>query len=211
MIHIFRESPSKKSKRILILFHGSGGDEHDLLPLCADIDPDAAILSLRGNVSENGMLRFFRRFSTGKFDQENIISEAGGIYRFLSDFIAMHDRVPSDLLFVGFSNGANMIVALLFLYPSLVRHALILHGLLPLDDAHIPAPAVDLSGSSLFVSLGLGDQMIAPAATLSLISVLRSHGAAVTIYKDDAGHTVTEGELDAARKFLEQHYRKFIE
>ena len=196
MIHIFRES--KKSKRVLVLFHGTGGDEHDLIPLCEDIDSDASILSLRGNVSENGMLRFFVRFSNGKFDQESIKNEANQIFTFISDFLLRNKRNASDLVFVGFSNGANMIVALMLLYPKLVRCALVLHGLQPIE----PAPSVDLNGASVFVSVGLGDQMIEPSKTMALISLLRAKGANVTVHKDDSGHTINEGESDAVREFL---------
>lgn len=196
MIHIYRES--KKSKRILVLFHGTGGDEHDMIPLACEIDPSASILSLRGNVSEEGMLRFFERLSSTKFNQESIKLEAQGIYTFLMDFIKIHGRSVTDLVFVGFSNGANMIVALLFLYPKLVRYALILHGLQPLERL----PHVSLGDSRVFVSLGDADRMITPAQTLSLVSALRSKGVDVTVYRDSEGHTISSAELVAASEFL---------
>jgi phospholipase/carboxylesterase len=198
MIHIFRESTT--SHRILVLLHGTGADELDLIPLATNLDPDASVLSLRGNVSENGMLRFFKRISPNVFDQKSILLEAQGINTFITDMVHMHNSTVDNLVFVGFSNGANMIAAMLHLYPETVKNAMILHGLQPLEAV----PKIDLSNAKVFVSTGTNDKMIESSASLSLVSTLRARSADVTVFKNDSAHTIQNDEIAAAKEFLKK-------
>ena len=100
------------SKRVLLLLHGTGGDENDLLPIGRELDPNAALLSPRGRVIENGMPRFFRRFAEGVFDEEDVVRRANELPDFISAAASKYDFVPADVTAVGYSNGANIAAAM---------------------------------------------------------------------------------------------------
>ncbi len=182
------------SPRTLLLLHGTGGNERDLIPLGRELDAKAALLSPRGKVLENGMPRFFRRLAEGVFDLEDLKYRTNE----LADFVtaaAQHYGFPTDrLVAVGYSNGANIAASMLLLRPELLPTATLVRAMVPLH------PEKEPNLSSVRVWIGAGDQdPIVPASeTKRLAELLRRVGADVTIHFAKAGHGLTNNELEAA-------------
>lgn len=184
--------------RTLLLFHGTGGNEHDLIPFAEFLDPDASVLSLRGRIDENGALRFFRRISEGVFDQESLLEETEALAQFLAD-AAADDRIdPARTIAVGFSNGANMASSLLLRHPERLAGAVLLRGLPPFN----PHPAPDLRGRSVFIASGERDPMVSLDQAEGLARLFESSGATVEHVWVPGGHHLTKGELERARAWL---------
>ncbi len=184
----------------LLLLHGTGGDEHDLLPLGRALLPGAALLSPRGQVLENGMPRFFRRVAEGVFDQEDLARRTDELAAFVGAAAAAYDLDEGGMVAVGFSNGANIAASLLLRQPRVLRAAVLLSPMLPYDPATLP----DLGGRGIFVGAGRTDPIAPPAQAERLAALLERAGADVTLSWHAGGHGVTPGEVDAARKWLEE-------
>jgi predicted esterase len=185
-------------QRTLILLHGTGGDEKDLLPIVDDLERKWNFLGLRGNVVEAGMNRFFRRFSVDKFDEASIREEATKLEQFLQAWIEKHKDNCQEVAYLGYSNGGNMIVALALLRPQLVAKAVVLHGLLPME-----VNGVDLLGKAFLVSYGKNDMMIPAIESEKLIDRLEVMKAQVEVVAHQGGHEIRHGEVEAIQKFLE--------
>ncbi len=179
------------AKKTLFLLHGTGGDEHDLLFLDEFLDKKYNLVGLRGNVQEKGMNRFFRRISFGVFDQENIKEEAGKLGTFIRSWMEKHKVSSEDLTFLGYSNGANMLCAMLFYYPQLMKNLVLLHPMLPFE----PEFNQKYSDTRAFVSIGLQDHMISPSESKKVVDTLERLGVECTIKEYDSGHGVTEQEI----------------
>jgi phospholipase/carboxylesterase len=186
------------SKRTLLLLHGTGGNEHDLIPLGREIDPAAAILSPRGKVLENGMPRFFRRLAEGIFDEEDLKRRTHE----LADFVgaaAQHYKLAADkIVAVGYSNGANIAASLLLLRPETLRAAILFRAMVPLVPEKLP----DLSSARVWIGAGNQDPIIPTSETQRLVDLLRSARADVTIRFVNAGHGLTNNEIEIARDWL---------
>jgi phospholipase/carboxylesterase len=186
------------SPRTLLLLHGTGGNERDLIPLGRELDPNAALLSPRGKVLENGMPRFFRRLAEGVFDLEDLKYRTNE----LADFVtaaAQHYGFPTDqLVAVGYSNGANIAASMLLLRPELLPTAILFRAMVPLH------PEKEPNLSSIHVWIGAGDQdpIVPPSDTERLAELLRRAGAEVTIHFANAGHGLTNNDLEAARHWI---------
>lgn len=182
----------------LLLLHGSGGDENDLIQLGAQLLPAAALLSPRGKVLENGMPRFFRRLAEGVFDLDDLKARTGE----LADFIvaARHAYDLPAPVAIGFSNGANIAASLLLTRPGVLRGALLLRATLPFEPQPVPA----LNATPVLLLSGAADPMVRPAARDRLAAVLRDAGAAVTYETVAAGHNLTPQDLALAARWLEQ-------
>ncbi len=196
---IYRFLPGRPGQPVtLLLLHGTGGSEDDLIPVGRELSPEAALLSPRGKVLERGMPRFFRRLAQGVFDHEDLVARAHE----LADFIqAASERDGFDLrsvFGVGFSNGANIAASLLLLHPRLLRGAILFRPMVPF----VPPDSPDLSGVPVFIGAGQADPLVAPAETERLATLLRSAGAAVTLNWAPAGHHLTAGELAAAKTWV---------
>jgi predicted esterase len=182
----------------LLLLHGTGGDENDLVPLGRHLLPGAALLSPRGRVQENGMPRFFRRLAVGVFDLDDLHRQA----RALGDFIvAAADEYGFDakeVVAVGFSNGANIAAALLLADPGALHGAILFHAQVP----YRPSEQPELAGLPVFLSAGRADAMVPPEETDALAALLRDAGANVTLHWERGGHQLMAGEIDAARQWL---------
>ena len=182
----------------LLLLHGTGGDENDLVPLGRELAHGAAILSPRGKVSEYGAARFFRRLAEGVFDQEDLVFRTHE----LSDFILAASQEygfdPSRLVGVGYSNGANVAASLMLLHPGLLRAAVLFRAMVPFE----PEEAPDLSGIPVFLAAGSRDRMIAPQNTERLAEILRESGADLDLRWRDTGHPLTYEEVAEARQWL---------
>jgi predicted esterase len=186
------------SRRTLLLLHGTGGNERDLIALGRELDPNAALLSPRGKVLENGMPRFFRRLAEGVFDLEDLQFRTNE----LADFViaaAQHYGFASDnLVAVGYSNGANIAASMLLLRPKILRTAILFRAMVPL----YPEVRPNLSGVSVWIGAGTNDPIIPMSGTKSLVELLRNAGADVTIRYFQSGHELTMADVESAREWL---------
>lgn len=188
------------SDRTLVLLPGTGGDKHDLLFFDELLSHSFNMLSLQGNVSEGGLLRFFRRDEEGIFDQDSIDQETTKLSAFISTLSAEHGWKPQSLTFLGYSNGANMSLAMLLRYPSLFHTAVLLHPMMP-----FPVPdTLDLHNHKVFVSIGMRDVVIPPQKGKEVVEVLNDRGAKMTLKEYPGGHEVTQQELSDIAAFLLQ-------
>jgi predicted esterase len=188
------------SNRTLLLLHGTGGNERDLIPLGRELDPNAALLSPRGKILENGMPRFFRRLAEGVFDLEDLKYRTNE----LADFVtaaAQHYGFSSDqLVAVGYSNGANIAASMLLLRAEIMQTAILFRAMVPL----IPDTLPDLSSVHVWIGAGDQDPIIPPSEAQSLVELLRRAKADVTIRFFNAGHGLTNGDVVTARDWLEK-------
>jgi predicted esterase len=186
------------SPRTLLLLHGTGGNERDLIPLGRELDPNAALLSPRGKVLENGMPRFFRRLAEGIFDLEDLKYRTNE----LADFVAAageHYGFTSDnVVAVGYSNGANIAASMLLLRPEVMPAAILFRAMVPLVPNKLP----ELSSVHVWIGAGDQDSIIPPSEAQGLVELLRRAGADVTIRFFNAGHGLTNDDLEAARHWL---------
>lgn len=184
--------------KTLFLLHGTGGTERDFLFLDEVLHKQFTLVGLRGNVDENGMSRFFKRHSEGVFDQKSIREESGKLGQFISEWMNKYSVNPKDTVLLGYSNGANILLSTLFLYPDNLQTLILLHPMLPLD----PPNGLDLSGKKVFVSYGINDTMIAPGASKNVATVLVKHGATVALRNYPGGHGLSRQEIDDAVEFI---------
>ena len=196
-IHQYLPAPSGDADTLLLL-HGTGGYENDLLPLGRLLAPDANRLSPRGPVSENGMPRFFRRLAEGVFDIPDLIARTHELADFIAAASATYGFDAGRVIAVGFSNGANMAAALLLLRPDVLEAAVLLHAMVPL----VPESRPDLTGTRVFLGAGRQDPLVSPAQTERLAALLRGAGAGVTLHWQPGGHGLTREEAQAAARWL---------
>lgn len=201
MKHIFREGDNRNAPTLLLL-HGTGGTEQDLLPLAEMIDPEASVLSVRGNVSENGMPRFFRRLAEGVFDEEDLIYRTKELHEFLDNASEEHGFDRGNVVAVGYSNGANIAGSLLFHYQKSLRSTMLFHPMVPRRGVDIP----DLSGSPVFIGAGKNDPICPAAETSDLADLLEKAGASVDLHWENAGHQLTQQEVFKAADWYKHHF-----
>ena len=197
-VHRFVPAPSFASADTLLLLHGTGGDENDLLPLGMLLAPNANLLSPRGKVSENGMPRFFRRLAEGVFDIPDLIARAHELADFIQTASETYGFDAGRVSAVGFSNGANIAAALLLLHPGILKDVVLLHAMVPLVPESLP----NLIGTRVFLGAGRQDPMVSPAETERLAALLRDSGADVTVHWHPGGHALTREEAQAAAEWL---------
>jgi phospholipase/carboxylesterase len=185
----------------LLLLHGTGGDERDLLVLRQHLAPDAPVLSPRGTVSEHGMARFFRRLREGVFDEDDLRLRADELAAFLTAAEEKYDVVAGSWLAVGFSNGANMASALLLRHPESLVGAVLLAAMVPFaaDEPRDHA----LAGKRVLIVNGDRDPMATPEQTSRLTEQLRRRGADVELLPFSGGHTIDAGQLPHIKKFID--------
>ena len=195
--HVFRPA-SAAGAPVLLLLHGTGGNEHDLLPLGEALLPDAAMLSPRGQVLERGMPRFFRRLAEGVFDLEDLERRTHDLARFVERAAAHYGFEPRRLVAVGFSNGANIAASMLLLRPEVLRGALLLRPMVPL----VPDPLPSLSGIPVAILAGRADPIVRPEQSEDLAALLRKSGAQVEVSWIAGGHGLTREDLELGRQWL---------
>ena len=197
-IHRFIPSEESPARRILLLLHGTGGNENDMIPLGRDLDPTAAILSLRGNVLENGMPRFFRRLAEGVFDEEDVVRRAHELADFVGAAASRYQFDPQILTAVGYSNGANIAAAVLLLRPGVLTRAILFRAMVPIT----PATPPNLSGTRALICSGKHDPIVPGENAEYLAAMLRQAGAEVTLRFEEAPHQLVFAEIAAAKNWL---------
>ncbi|MEO6527362.1 MAG: alpha/beta hydrolase [Gemmatimonadaceae bacterium] len=200
--HVHRwEPPTAEIGTTLLLLHGTGGDESDLVPLGHALVPGAGLLGVRGNVMERGAPRFFRRLAEGVFDMEDLHRRTAE----LADFVeAAADRYGFDrtkVIAVGFSNGANIAASMLLSRPDSLAGGILLRAMVPFE----PAEAPRLDGRRVLLAEGRFDPLIPVEQAERLAEILGEAGAAVTLEWQDAGHQLTADDLRVAGEWLERH------
>jgi phospholipase/carboxylesterase len=186
------------SSRTLLLLHGTGGNERDLIPLGHELDPNAALLSPRGKVLENGMPRFFRRLAEGVFDLEDLKYRTNELANFVTAAARHYGFASDQLVAVGYSNGANVAASMLLLRPEIMQTAILFRAMVPL----VPDTLPNLSFVRVWIGAGDQDPIIPPSEVQRLVELLRRAGADATIRFFNAGHGLTNEDLEAARHWL---------
>jgi len=195
-VHRFEPSAGDPSRPPVLLLHGTGGDETDMLPLGREIAPGAARISPRGNVLEGDMPRFFRRYREGLFDEDDVRRRANE----LADFVAEARRAYgiAQPMALGYSNGANIAAAVLLLRPKTLAGALLLRATTPLAEP----PRPDLSGVPVMILSGLNDPVIPRSGAEKLAQALAAAGARVERVELPAGHGLTQADVARAKAFF---------
>lgn len=197
MKHIFKEGRDLNGTTLLLL-HGTGGSENDLLPLAGEYDADANVLSVRGNVSENGMARFFKRLEEGVFDIEDLKFRTHELKDFLDSAAEQYGFNRRKVIAVGYSNGANIAGSLLFHYSDALAGAILHHPMVPLRDSSLP----DLSGIPVFIGAGTNDPICPSEESTDLNNLLTNAGADVRLHWESYGHQLTAPEVQAASEWF---------
>jgi predicted esterase len=193
-VHLYHPAGSPDAPTLLVL-HGTGGTETDLLPLGQMIDPQAGVLSPRGKVLERGMPRFFRRLAEGVFDIEDLVFRTSELAEFVRIAADRYGFDPSRVIAVGFSNGANIAASVLLLRPGALRAAILFSAMVPL----VPPSPPDLTGVDVFLSVGRADPIVEPANAQRLADMLREAGSSVTVRWKPGGHELARDDIEAAR------------
>lgn len=195
MKHIFQKGKDL-AKPTLLLLHGTGGNELDLLPLAGMIDDEASVLSVRGNVLENGMPRFFRRLAEGVFDEEDLVFRTQELNEFLDEAARKYDFDRNNMIAIGYSNGANIAASLLFHYQNALKAAILHHPMVP---RRIELP--DLTGTNVFIAAGTNDPICSPLESKELQALLQAANATVELHWENRGHQLTREEVEEAAKW----------
>ncbi|MFD1849426.1 alpha/beta hydrolase [Oceanobacillus bengalensis] len=198
MKHIFRKG-NNPSKPTLLLLHGTGGTEQDLLPLADKVDPDANVLSVRGNVLENGMPRFFKRLAEGVFDEEDLVFRTKELHEFLDEAAEKYEFDRNNIIAIGYSNGANIAASLLFHYQDALKGAILHHPMVPRRGIQLP----NLSDKNVFIAAGTNDPICPAQESEELKSLLGDAGASVELHWENRGHQLTFSEVEAAGKWYQ--------
>ncbi len=197
--YVYAERAAPAGAPLLFLLHGTGGDEHDLLGLGHELLPGAHLVSPRGDVSENGALRFFRRTAEGVYDRNDLARATQKLAAFVRARIDATGA--TDVAALGYSNGANILAALLFAAPDLVGRAVLMHPLIPFT----PSPQPGLAGRSVLITAGRRDPIAPAALTEALAGWLTAQGAGVETVWHEGGHELRPTEIAAAKAFLAAH------
>src|SRR3954470_24611932 len=177
MKHIFQKG-TNPTKPTFLLLHGTGGNELDLLQLAGKIDDEANVLSVRGNVLENGMPRFFRRLAEGVFDEEDLVFRTQELNEFLDDAAKKYNFDRENILAIGYSNGANIAASLLFHYQNALKGAILHHPMVPRRGVEL----LDLSRKSVFIAAGTNDPICSPIESTELQTLLEKANANVELH-----------------------------
>ena len=197
--HYIPPAQTEQHRPTLLLLHGTGGNENDLLDLGRMLDPNAGRLSLRGKVLENGMPRFFRRLAEGVFDVPDLIERTHELADFVGIASTTYSFDAERVIAVGFSNGANIAASVLLLRPQTLAAAVLLHPMVPFVPEELPK----LTDKQVFIGAGRRDPIVPMSNTEQLVQMLQQAGAAVETYWHNGGHTITHEEVREAKRWLQ--------
>jgi predicted esterase len=197
-VHRFVPAPEPADAVTLLLLHGTGGNEQDLLSLGQTLLPEANLLSPRGKVLEHGMPRFFRRLAEGVFDQADLALRTRELAGFLTAASGRYGFDPARVIAVGYSNGANIAASLLLRFPDRLAGAVLFHPMVPF----VPETLPKLPETPLFIGAGRNDPIVPVENTTQLVSLFETAGAKVSVTWHNGGHALTSGEVEAAQQWL---------
>mgnify|MGYP003788590333 FL=1 len=197
-VHRFQQ-PDDPDGSVMLLLHGTGGNESDLMPLAHRIAPRATLLGLRGRSTEEGVARFFRRISMTSFDQDDIRAEAAAFDAFWQGAMAGYGLEAGRVTVMGYSNGANFAGAVMALAPGLIRRAILMRPMLVLEQP----PQVDLAGVRVLTLTGTRDPYGTHAPALN--DWLTASGAELDARAVEAGHELSQDDLTAAHDWMERN------
>ena len=194
--YVYRERVLTPGAPLLFLFHGTGGDEDQFFDVGGQLLPGAHLLAIRGDVSEHGALRYFRRTAEGIYDMADLKLRTAK----MTDFLKAHigEKRPSAVYGLGYSNGANILASVMFGAPELFDGAVLMHPLIPF----LPAPTAGLKDRRVLITAGQRDPIAPAIATEGLADYFSAQGAAVTTHWHQGGHELRQEEFAAARTFL---------
>lgn len=201
MKHIYRKGSSPNLITFLLL-HGTGGTEYDLLPVAHRISPTSNVLSVRGEVQEMGMSRFFRRLAEGVFDEEDLLFRTEELNGFLDQASNQYEFDRQNVVAIGYSNGANIAGSLLFHCKNALRGAILFHPMVPRRGVTLP----ELSQTPIFIGAGMNDSVSPQHETKELLTLLKGAGASVEVNWEQAGHQLTHSEIDEAAVWYKEHF-----
>jgi predicted esterase len=196
--HIYLAAKNVMNPLTLLLLHGTGGNEYDMISIGRGLDPQTNLLSPRGKVLEDGRPRFFRRISEGIFDLDDLKARTMELAKFTVEASTAYNFDFERILAIGFSNGANIAGSLLLLTPRLLAGAILLRPMLPFVPDNLP----DLGKIPVLLSAGLDDPIVPPEQPKKLSEMLSKAGASVTLRWYDAGHNIVPEEIGYAREWL---------
>ncbi|HZL21831.1 MAG TPA: alpha/beta hydrolase, partial [Nitrososphaeraceae archaeon] len=189
-------------KLTLVLLHGTGGNEEDLIPLGKEIESTASILSPRGKVLENGMPRFFRRLAEGVFDMEDLKFRTHELADFIQQCSLHYKFDLRKTIAIGFSNGANIAASLLLLRPDLFEGAILFRAMIPL----VPNPLPDLSNKKVLLSAGVNDPIVSRMETESLYRLFQNANTNIVLKWENSSHNLIKEDIVAARKWISNNF-----
>lgn len=194
---------NNNSEKTLFLFHGTGGSEQDFFFLDTALHGNYNLVGLRGNVVESGMRRFFQRDSRGNFDKESIKQEAAKVHKFIVGWQQKYGLSSDNTYCLGYSNGANMIIATIFLYPDTFKTGVVLHPMLPF---RVSAETKFLSDYNFFMSCGTHDPLVANVESDAVWHALTACGARLVVRSYASGHAVSDEEMfDVVTYLMKPH------
>lgn len=183
---------------VLVLLHGTGGDEQDLVSLGQMVSPGSSILSLRGKVLENGMPRFFRRLAEGIFDQEDLKFRTAELADFIEKARKTYEFENAPVVALGYSNGANIAASVLLSRPDIFQGAVLLRAMVPFEPVTLP----NLGGTKILMLSGLMDNIIPPENSTRLSKMLDEAGADVSFIMKPTGHGLTQSDFSDITKWI---------
>ncbi len=201
MKHLFHEGSNPNAPTLLLL-HGTGGDENDLLPLASAISPHSSVLSVKGNVCENGMARYFRRLAEGVFDEEDLIFRTKELHDFLNERAQKYKFERKKIVAIGYSNGANIAASLLFHFQHTLRGAVLFHPMVPIRGKQLPS----LKEVPVFIGAGKRDPLIPVRESEELVQILMRANCNVTEFWGDGGHQLTGEEVEQAKQWFQKQF-----
>lgn len=200
-VHRFVPATDDSSRATILLLHGTGGDENDLISFGEAVAPGKALLSVRGNTLENGAPRFFRRIAEGKFDPAEVRYRALELAAFIVAAAAEYHLDPASIFALGYSNGANIASATMMLEPRMLAGAILFRPMIVLD----PEEKADLAGRAVFIGAGRLDTIVPADQPERLADMLRQRGAVVTVSWQVSGHNLTPADIADAASWFEMH------
>jgi phospholipase/carboxylesterase len=189
----------KNKKRLIVLLHGTGGNENSLLSLGEYIDENASLLGVRGNIDENGLYRFFKRLRPGVFDKENLYYETENLSNFIEKFVDDEGLNIDEVVLLGYSNGANILGSLLLRTNLAIKAAILMHPMVPTREVLIS----DSKMTKILITAGVNDSMVPVTETKDLIDILAKNYKSKTLEWFDQGHGIGKQEID----FIKEWYK----
>jgi len=203
-IHRFVPASSPSPGVTLLLLHGTGGNEQDLLTLGQELLPGAALLSPRGRILENGMPRFFRRLAEGVFDLADLKLQTDELARFVRAASEKYQLQASKIVAVGYSNGANIAASVMLTYPDVLAGAVLFRPMVPFT----PSAPPDLRNVPVLLGAGRRDAIVVPEQTLALAEILKTAGARVSLHWHEGGHELGRDDITAAKDWMHVEARE---